>query len=367
MDNILARLRLNDSKKSTPLHTAPHIEPKAEQNTLDRLMTNLNGHNNSLKKQYMDLKDESESDGLKDEDHSSGSDLFTPATESFDIISPLGEGETAEMLRVKQELAAARAKITYQEQELAETRKLKHTMDQAMGTPSEVDFGHRPDVTEQTITNLQSAFNASARPFTSRNNSWHPQDDTRSDDSDALSAGSYNRARGIWNSRGQPSFSSGLNTTAQVPALHNDPRATSPEWNTGFGNQGFPGQSLQTGNQRITSGTTGPIYGLDGRYAGDPSPYDHSNGMRRTMSQYNRAGSNFSNRSTPYGSIPSALTSLSPASVGPINMPSHFGYQPRPIGSPLSPTMSDFTAGSMPTLGSPWSPVSLSSILSMVD
>ncbi len=359
MDDILARLRLNDPKKTTPTPTAPQTEPKADHKTLDKLLTNLNGHNNAFKKQHIDLKDESESDGLKDEDHSSGDDLFTPATESFDIVSPLSDGETAEILRVKQELAAARSKITQQEHELAETRKLKHTMDQAMGPPSEVDFGHRTDVTEQTITNLQSAFNASARPFTSRNNSWHPQDDTRSDDSDPMSAGNYNRARGIWNNRGQPAFSNGLNATVQAQPLYSDSHAMSPEWNAGFGNQGFPGQGLQTGNQRIASGASGPIYGVDSRYASDPSQYDQSNGMRRTMSQYNRAGPTFSNRSTTYGSIPSTLTSLSPASIAPINTASHFGYQPRPIGSPLSPTMSDFTVGSMPTLGSPWSSVSL--------
>lgn len=322
-------------------------------------MTNLNGQNNTLKKQLMDLRDESESDGVKDEDHSSGSDLFTPATESFDIISPPSDAEAAELLRVRQELAAANSVISRQAEEIAETRNLKHTMDQAMGPPSETGYGHRPDITEQTISHLQSAFNASARPFTtSRIDSWHPQEDSRSDNSDALSAGSYTRARGIWSNPTQPAFPIGLNVAREAPPSYSGP---GPAWNTGFGNQGFAGQGMQAGNQRMTSGTTVPSYQFDGRYGGDISHFGQSNGVRRTLSSYNRPGSGFPSRSTPCGSFPSPLTGLSPASIPPLDMASHLGYQPRPIGSPLSPSTSDFTTGSLPNLGSPWSPVSIPS------
>jgi hypothetical protein len=366
MDEILARLCLNESKKSISTSNAS-TEPEKETKTINKLLNNLNGHSQALNKQRMDLIDESDSEGPKDEGHSSGSDLYTPATESFDIVSSQDHNvvgtsqleDVAEILRVKQELAAAKSTISRQEQELAETRKLKHTMDQAMGPASEADFAHRPDISEQAISHLQSAFNASARPFTSRTDSWHPQDDARSDESDALSAGGYNRGRGIWNNPVQPQFAGQLNTTAQPP-LFNDPRGgLGPEWNTGYGNQGFGNSNSIGGNQRMIPGSTAPAYGFDGRYGHDQIPVPGQNiGLRRSMSQFNRPGPNFGNRSNPYGSYPTPLTNLNAASVAPMGIPVPMGYQPGPIGSPLSPSMSSFTSGSLPTLGSPWSSVS---------
>jgi hypothetical protein len=366
MDEILARLRLNESKNPTSSSNAPS-EPKKEPKTIKKLLTNLNGHSQALNKQRMDLIDESDSDGPKDEGHSSGSDLYTPATESFDIISAdHNEGGTpqledaAEIDRVKQELAAAKSMISRQEQELAETRKLKHTMDQAMGPPSEADFAQRTDISEQTISHLQSAFNASARPFTSRNDSWHSQDDARSDESDGLSAGGYNRARGIWNNTVQPQLSGGLNTTPQ-PCLFNDPRGgLGLEWTTGYGNQAFGNPNSLGGNQRLAHGSTASPYGFDGRYGNEQIPVPGQNiGLRRTMSQFNRAGPNFGNRANPYGNYPTPHPNINPASIAPMGIPAAVGYQPGPIGSPLSPTMSSFTSASLPTLGSPWSSVIL--------
>ena len=367
MDEILARLRLNETKNSNPASNAP-TELRNEPQTINKLLTNLNGQSQALKKQRMDLIDESDSDGPKDEGHSSGSDLYTPATESFDIISSADRNEgdtlqledTAEILRVKQELAAAKSMISRQEQELAETRKLKHTMDQAMGPPSETDFAHRADISEQTISHLQSAFNASARPFTSRTDSWHPQIDARSDESDALSTGSYNRGRGIWNNSAQHPFGGGLNTTAQ-PSLFNDPRVgLSPEWNIGYGNQLYGNPNSLGGNQRLATAPAAPAYGFGGRYANDQVQVPGQNiGLRRTMSQYQRPGANNGNRSTTYGEYPPPLNNLNPTFLGPMGVPIPMGYQPRPIGSPPSPTMtvSDYTSGSFPTTGSRWSSV----------
>ena len=366
MDEILARLRLNEAEKSTPTSSAL-TELKKEPNTINKLLTNLHGQSQALNKQRLDLIDESDFDGPKDEEHSSGSGLYTAATESFDIISSGDHNESgtsqledaAEILHVKQELAAAKSMISRQEQELAETRKLKHTMDQAMGPPSEVEFAHGNDMSEQTISHLQSAFNASARPFTSRTDTWHPQDDPRSDNSGALSAGSYNRGRGIWNNSVHPQFAGRLNTATQ-PSVYNDPRpGLGPEWNTGYGNQGFVNPNSLGGTQRMVLGSTAPAYGFDGRYGNEQVPIPGQNiGLRRTTSQLNRPGSGFGNRSSPYGGLPSTLNSLNPASIAPMGIPAPVGYQPRPVGSPLSPMMSGFASGSLPSLGSPWSSVS---------
>lgn len=366
MDEILARLRLNESRKSLTASSAPS-EQKKDPKTINKLLTNLNGHSQALNKQRLDLIEESDSDGPKDEGHSSSSDLYTPATESFDIVSSADQNkegpsqlqDSAEILRVKQELAAAKSMISRQEQELAESRKLKHTIDQAMGPPSEADFAPRADISEQAISHLQSAFNASARPFTSRSDTWHPHDG-HSDESDALSAGGYNRGRGIWSNPVQPHFAAGMNTTSQ-PSLYNDPRGgLSPEWTTDYGNQTYGNQNSLSGNQRMVPGSGTSAFGFDGRYGNEHIPVPGQNiGLRRTMNQFNRAGPNFGNRANTFGSYPNPLPNLNPASVAPIGIPAPMGYQPGPIGSPLSPTMSSFTTGSLPTLGSPWSSVSL--------
>jgi hypothetical protein len=366
MDEILARLRHNESRMSSSASSAP-IEPNKEPKTINKLLTNLSGHSQALNKQRLDLIEESDSDGPKDEGLSSGSDLYTPATESFDIVScgdqntevPSQLQDSAEIVRVKQELAAAKSTISRQEQELAETRKLKHTMDQAMGPPSEADFAPRADISEQAINHLQSAFNASARPFTSRSDTWHPHD-IRPDESDALSAGGYQRGRGIWSSPMQPPFAGGINTTAQ-PSLYNDQRGgLGSEWATDYGNQTYGNQNSLSGNQRIVSGSGSAAYGFDGRYGNEQIPLPGSNiGLRRTVSQFQRGGPNFGNRANAFGGYPSPLPNFSPASIGPMGIPTPMGYQPGPVGSPLSPTMSSFTSGSLPAFGSPWSSVSL--------
>ena len=327
-----------------------------------------------MNKQRMELMDESGSDrpSPREAEHSSGSDLFTPATESFDVITNEDAGiktsnhtEAAEMLRVKQELAAAKNKLYRQEQELAEAKKLKHTMDQAMGAPSEADFGNDNDISETTIGHLQSAFNASARPFQSRTHTWQPQEDASSDNSDMLSAGAYNRTRGIWNNPAQQqAFAASLGAGPQPPP-YIDPR---PQYNPDLGTFGGQAFSSPYGNQRVFSNDSGPNYGFESRYGNDHTQYGQygqPGGLRRNMNQYNqynqynRAGSGFSNRSSAFGSYASQGTTLGAPSISAMSMSGPMGYTPRPIGSPLSPTFPEYGAGSMPTIGGQWPPVSV--------
>ncbi|CBF74323.1 hypothetical protein AN4285.2 [Aspergillus nidulans FGSC A4] len=119
--------------------------------------------------------------------------------------------EGSELLRLKRELQAANSKIALQEQELAQTRVIKHTLDQALGPPSEADFSGR-DISEQTISNLQSAFNASIPAPHLLQDGWNTQEDSQSDISDALSAGAYNRSRGFWGPPAQQVYGVGLNS-----------------------------------------------------------------------------------------------------------------------------------------------------------
>jgi hypothetical protein len=360
MDNVLARMRevqIKDKPTDTKDHTA----------IMAKLIADLKAQNGELKKQELETKGEYDSDIQKEEDRSTESEPITPATEDFDAAVTTNL-TTAEILRVKQELAAARSVITRQEQELAETRNLKHTIDQAMGPASEADFGNRADMTEETIQHLQGAFNASARPY-GRADAWHPQEDSRSDKSDGLPAGNFNRGRGIWNGPGQPTF--GPNLAQPLPQQTNtmDTRNAFNAWPPL--NNVQPVQGAIPPTQRVFSGPSAPTWAFEGRYGfGDDGSQFNAGVMRRTASQfnpasqYNRATSGYNNRAGPFpgtlgAGLTAGLTPLTTTPMNPMNFGGPLGYQPRPIGSPLSPTASEFSTSPLPNFGNAWSQVGL--------
>lgn len=123
---MLDKLRLNDSRKTTP------VEIKAS--------TTQRANNDDTRKtsfvKEVDIKTESDVSSART-DRFSGSDLYTPATDIFDDAA---KAQIAEMERVKKELEAARSVIDQQKRELEETRQFKHTMEQALPSPSEAEF-----------------------------------------------------------------------------------------------------------------------------------------------------------------------------------------------------------------------------------
>ena len=370
MENLLARMREMQVKDNQQNGSSTSTVKDHSKGVMDKLIADLKLQNGELKKQELDNKGESDSDTQKEEDRSSASDPFTPATESFDVGSSADQKAPAasslsatEMMRVKQELAAAKTVITRQEQELAESRNLKHTIDQAMGPASEADFGSRADMNdmnEETIHHLQGAFNATARPFTARANSWLPQEDSRSDNSDGPSAGGNNRGRGIWNGPGQQAY--GVTLAQPMPQQTNlmDNRNAHGAWPPLTGMQA--GHGAVSANQRLFSGPSVPTYGFEGRFGfGDDGSQFNPGGMRRATSQYNRPGTGYNNRAGPFGGgLGAGLSALATTPMTALGLGGPVGYQPRPIGSPLSPTASEFTGNSLPTLGNAWPQVSFS-------
>ena len=345
----------------------------------DSILSKLSEQQVLLEKQQQMLFSNGTATSTGEEDNSSAASApLTPATKTLPTSSSSGDNNpngnklgTVEMLRLKQELIAANSRIALQEQELAQTRVIKHTIDQAMGPPSEADFGGR-DVTEQTISSLQNAFNASTRPFNQRQETWMPQDDARSDISDALSAGAYNRARGIWTNSSQPA-AFGMNMNGGMEKNYRDPpvfpnNAGPPDsgrnWNNRPFNPGFPAQGGFAHSQRVLSGPSHPAYPVDGRYAGDQAPYMQANGPRRSITQVNRGGSCFPPQNSPWGTFSPEPTGIPPRTAGAPHMgayqqvgvfPSAAPYHPRPIGTPLSPTAAEFTStnSSVSSWGSP--------------
>ncbi|WEW56330.1 hypothetical protein PRK78_001773 [Emydomyces testavorans] len=262
------------------------------------------------------------------------------------------KADKQEVLRLQQELMAANSRIAMQEQELAQTRVIKHTLDQAMGPPSEVDFGGR-EITEQTLSTLQQAFNnSSARPFNNqRQEFWMNQDDAHSDISEAVSAGGYNQARGMWN-----------NTNANPVGFRDINMAgTVANFGQTWGNQ-LSRQASLMGNHRIASGPSSPPFEQAQPFA---------QGLRRSVTQVNRGASCFPPQNSPWGTFtPGAPSGAYPRAMnqqagvqGGIQGGMQGGifnvatYQPRPIGTPLSPTAAEFTSFNNGT----WTPTTNSS------
>ncbi|RAK80466.1 Pumilio-family RNA binding repeat protein [Aspergillus fijiensis CBS 313.89] len=268
--------------------------------------------------------------------------------------------DMAEVLRLKQELLAANSTIALQEQELAQTRVIKHTIDQALGPPSEAEFNGR-EVTEQTIANLQSAFKASQTGFTSIQDGWNTQDDSQSDMSDALSAGAYNRNRAFWTSATQQAMSTNMSPIKERPYGEpfrlpcNSPYSEDSNrfWTGSSTNSCVPSHDVFQ-SHRVFSGPASGSFTLDSnipeeqaRYLQAPGP-----GPRRSFTQNSRGGPCFPSHGTPW---PAAFASspestLSRSSIERSNgayqqqvamYPIHT-YHQRPIGTPLSPTATEF-------------------------
>lgn len=132
---MLNKLRLNDSRKTTPIDvktaaTNNAAHPADQHAASSDIRETSTGKDN-------DLNTGSDASNTRDLDRCSGSELYTPATNAFDDSA---QAANAEMERVKRELEAAKSMINQQKRELEESRNFRHTMDQALPSPSEADF-----------------------------------------------------------------------------------------------------------------------------------------------------------------------------------------------------------------------------------
>lgn len=302
--------------------------------------------------------------------------LSAGGPESIDLYGR--DDKSAELLRLKEELLAANSKIALQEQELAQTRVMKHTLDQALGPPSEAEFGGR-EVTEQTITHLQNAFNASNPGFSQFQDAWNTPDDSQSDASDALSTGAYNRARGVWGQHGQHSFGIGASDANAFDKSYGDllqgSTPTGLEANRFWGDSSLYPSYATPGPLQPPRVLSGPSTGSYGLYCRSPSEQSRLAqapipGPRRAMTLGNRCATFFPAPSTSWGqfgsgspadpvikSPTSQIAGSSPysQSIGIYQAPP---YHPRQVATPLCPTATEFTTQ---TPGNPWlnSPVSI--------
>jgi hypothetical protein len=343
-----------------------------EPNPMDQLLAKLSEQSAALTKQSEALKvaDDSIAYSRTVEYVSAASNSLpiTPAAESFNnthantstaptTSAPSLSGDDTpqqsadEVLRLKLELEAARGRIARMDQELAQSRITKHTIDQAIGTPSELDFmmGHQADV--GSFHHIQQV--NSGRPQIHRDNSWAAQDDSRSDTSDTFSNDGFNRARAIW----------GKQNPQQGPVSGFQPSealAASQWMNRGFG-QPFVEAPMQYPGPTMNQ-YPGPAMS---NFCGQEPDLMVSQPRR------NNAGGRFNNRaigsfagsnssydgytpsSTPFGSQSSMMgapmsmgmsTGMPGSMSGSMSGGMYSGYQPQPIGTPLSPMAPEFTS-----------------------
>ncbi|CZR53744.1 related to RNA-binding protein pumilio [Phialocephala subalpina] len=348
-----------------------HEPATAEVNPMDKLLAKLSEQQAVLASQREALKSSDDTIAYaRTLDYiattTSSSLPITPANESQNISNaptapttspPSLHGEDGstpsaeEVARLKAELELAKGKIARMDEELAQTRITKHTIDQAIGGASEADFPLNQ--TDDRFQHLPPV----VRPQIQRDNSWAAQEDNRSDTSDALSATGFNRARAIWNGGVKPAFPIMQGYEQPSTALAN------AQWmNRGF-SQPFVDASMQFQaappmnafrNDRMMPESdllmphlprrNQPAGRFNNRSSGNSYPYASSNS----------SFDGFTPSSTPYGSV-GGLTPTIPGMGAPMgmnmnaNMGMYGGYQPQPIGTPLSPHAPEFTSS-----GSTW-------------
>lgn len=345
-----------------------HDSP-AEGNPMDKLLAKLSEQQAMINKQHDALKSSDESTSYTRTVEyvtttANSSIPITPATETYPnstapTTGPPSDAEeevstpgAEEVLRLKAELEAAKGKIARMDQELAQTRNIKHTIDQAIGAASEADFPlHHPG--EERVNTAPPAM----RPQFQRDNSWATQDDAHSDTSDALSAGGFNRARAIW-TNGKPAFGG---FQGGIPTFQPPEASPNQYMNRGFGQPPFVDPQISYAGPPVntfrpdrlvpdpdllmvtSAARRNPIGGrINNRSSNASFPYASSNS----------SFDGYTPQSTPYGSVGGLAGSVGPMggsigmgmSMNPgVNI--YGGFQPQqPIGTPLSPHAPEFTS-----------------------
>lgn len=323
-----------------------------ELNPMDKLLARLSQQQATIDRQREDLSMTADSSSLRTAefvhaipnttapDIAAAGALETNVPPSNSTVNDEAPVTASELLRLKIELDRAKGQIARMDQELAQSRITKHTIEQAIGTGSEAEFVM--SISGDTVDNPLGNLNQPVRLPFRRDNSWPGQDDAHSDTSDALSAGGFNRARNIW-ANARPQF---MNAQAPVPIMAplSDFRSGQAPYTvyangTFSGGRGFGGSFNdaassnfgQQGRVDRLSPDRGDMTGVDRRVVGRGMKFPPRN-------SYSYANSNGSFDTFPQ------MNGYGP--IGGSYIESTVGYQPPPVATPLSPFAPEFTAGS---------------------
>ncbi|KAL8712819.1 MAG: hypothetical protein Q9220_003027 [cf. Caloplaca sp. 1 TL-2023] len=291
----------------------------------------------------------------------------------------------AEMVRLQHELHAAKQQLEMQKRELDQNRMMSATFEQTVGqsaedvTKNKAIGSHnmpRPTITQPQPLPLPHPL-APSQPRT-----FYPDLDSLSDISDAYSASNYNVGpQNIW-STARPPFNSSptrqqqfqqpmavWGQTSIVPGLAARP------WNNRLPVHAMPPAGIlhhqPMPQQRILPGHGSPGTIGDGRFVNDMSQYQPGFGVRQNTLQNTRMnGLSPQQRDNKngwpavgnnVGGLEALTTGVNPNNAyQPMGMyQSGMPYQPRPIGTPLSPTATEFQADQPSS--NPWNTTASSS------
>lgn len=342
--------------------------------SVDGLLAKLSEQQAILTKQKSTLTPkQNDRDQPKKEDSSPGSVLLTPVSDSQSktlsgdeqpksAMSP--PPDSLEMVRLKKELDAAKNQIARQNKELNQARINKHTFDQVPGHSSGAEFQPK----YETSNVHHASFNPATRAATIRQDNWSHNEDARSELSDAVSAGAYAGTQNIWSSPSRPAFNAAASIHSSQP--FQPPSATwgqpgARPWNHRGVGPALPSLIIpqqQHIQQRNYSGPMSGVSASDVRTFSDYSQLQGGTGLRRPSAQSSRNASLVTlQRNNGWDIYPGSMGALENvnatinpnATFQPIGLyPNSLQYQPRPIGTPLSPTAEEFRTSQSST--TPW-------------
>ena len=339
-------------------HSAATPQDEMQPGSMDSLLAKLSEQQALLAKQTATLPTKGDDESHVKDGSSASSTLMTPASESFSYTNTATTAkdeddklriEASEMARLKKELDDAKNQIARQKQELDQTRVIKHTFDQAMGPPSEVALSPRTDVTD-----LTNAFTASNRPLGTVQGDWR-NEDARSDGSDAV--GPFNAVPNAWSGSSRASFNAALQPDSGWG--QSGPR---PWAQRGMGNVLSPPVLVSQQpamQQRNYSVPVSPVSGGGGRSMNELGRFNHARGYGQMDARDNRNATSYQRGHgwDVYTGGPGPMDGMNLGGMSPGSTYQSLGmypsaYQPRPIGTPLSPTAAEFRAGQ--ASANPW-------------
>ncbi|KAI4099635.1 MAG: hypothetical protein L6R37_005866 [Teloschistes peruensis] len=363
--------RLAGNKKGKIKHE--NSDSDLQENLVDALLAKLTEQQQEFPKNAVEegpgaMKATSSENSQKPSTESSSSTtILTPTMDASGNaeVPTTKEGETinvgmAEMLRLKKELIAAKKQLEMQKQELERNRVINHTLDQALG-PSVEDVGISKGVGgPKSCAKLQHA----ASVVTSRYGPPQSDVDAHSDNWEIPSTANFNNVSQNSNwptGQSQPRLNySPVNPQYQQPMTIWGPPGTNPalaprQWNPKAVHQGLPSAPMfhqpSGSQQRIFSGPPSPGTIGDGRYVNDFNQYQTGFGLQRThvgnprndpMGAQQRGSPNgWPLLGNGIGGVEAMNVGVGPNHAQGMYQPS-MPYQPRPIGTPLSPTAAEF-------------------------
>lgn len=307
---------------------------------------------------------------------SSNSAMMTPAsTSSSDNKAQAKEDETikvgeAEVLRLKKELDAAKQQLEEQKRELDQNRIINQTFEQAMSPSMSASTSpSREDVRASKASgNERTAKGRQQTPFaTSQSELPRPDFNVYPDSFDNRSVSQYNNlVQAPWAAAQSSVNLSPTHAQFQQPMAiwgQGGAATTTRQFNPRAASQGV--QLPPMPHQRILSGQASPGTIGDGRFVSDMNQYQPGFGGRRNDSQVPRNDAfgpqQRSNGNNGWGVIGNGIGGLEAMNLAmnsnnayqPMGMyQPAMPYQPRPIGTPLSATATEFRADEPPA--NPW-------------